>query len=131
MKSAFAFLFFVLSPALALAQDVAVAPSGDLAVGDAISQFAALVGGIKGVTALSMSMLVVQAALLFFRTAFANFTGKAKWLIVSALTLVAGTLSLVATGTPAVAAVVASLSASSFQVYLHQGIKQLTEKSPA
>jgi len=107
-----------------------VAPSGtiDLPVSDALAQLLTLVGGIKTATVLGIVVLVVQGALLFFRTPLAAFAGKAKFLIVAGLTLVAGTLSLVAAGTPWLAAITASLSASSFQVFVHQGITQLSEK---
>lgn len=123
-----AFLFLVvLFPIVAFAQ--AASLPVDLSTQDALSQLLSTLGGIKGATVLGITAVVLQAVLLFFRTSLASFAGKWRLLIVAGLSLVSGTIALVATGTPFLQALGDANTLAALQVLGHQTIKQFTEKA--
>jgi hypothetical protein len=67
---------------------------------------------------------VLQAIMLFFRTPLANFAGKWRFLIVAGTSLVAGTVALIATGTPVLAALAHANTLAATQVFFHQLVTQ-------
>jgi len=105
-------------------------PTADLDVGEALKQLLASLGGLKGASALGIAVFVVQGVLLFFRTQLASFTGKWRLLIVTGLSLVAGVLGLSMAGVPWTTALVHANTIAALQVFIHQLVKQLSEKEP-
>ncbi len=128
-RFAYAFLIFVFAwPVYALAQ--AASLPVDLSTEDALGQLLNSLGGIKGATVLGIVGLVLQSALLFFRTPLANFAGKWRLLIVAGISLVAGTVALVVSGVPVLAALGHANTLAATQVFFHQFIQQF-KKDPA
>jgi hypothetical protein len=120
-KYAVAFLCF-LFPVAAIAQ--AASLPVDLSTQDALGQLLSSLGGVKGASALGIIAVVLQAIMLFFRTPLANFAGKWRFLIVAGTSLVAGTVALIATGTPVLAALAHANTLAATQVFFHQLVTQ-------
>lgn len=101
----------------------------DLEIGDALKQLLAGLGGLKGASALGIAVFVIQGVLLFFRTQLAAFAGKWRLLIVTGLSLVIGVLALSMAGVSWTSALVHANTLAAVQVFIHQLVKQLSEKS--
>lgn len=135
LKRLLAILAILLVPAVAFAQvDPAslpvLLPTADLSTEQALGELLKSLGGFKGATALGIVFLVVQASLLFFRTKLADFAGKWKLVIVTALSLVGGVIGLLVSGVPLLAALTHATTFTSLQVFGNQFIKQFAEKNP-
>ena len=115
-------LFFLLFPVAAIAQ--AASLPVDLSTQDALGQLLSSLGGVKGASALGIIAVVLQAIMLFFRTPLANFAGKWRFLIVAGTSLIAGTVALIATGTPVLAALAHANTLAATQVFFHQLVTQ-------
>ncbi len=125
---AYAFLILVFAwPVYALAQ--AASLPADLTTQEALSQLLTTIGGLKGATVLGITALVLQAILYVFRTPLASFAGKWRLLIVAGLSLVSGTVALVASGMPVLQALGDANTLAALQVLAHQTIKQFTKES--
>lgn len=122
----YAFAIFVfLVPALALSQvELPASMPADVDTGTALSMFIASLGGMKGVTALGVALVIVQGVLLFFRTPLAGFAGKWRLVIVSGVAVVSGVLALVASGVPVLAALLHGTTFAGLQVFGNQFVKQ-------
>ena len=99
MFSVFACLMLFVS--VAYAQDVIVAPTGE-----ELKALLTAIGGLKGASTLAIVVVVVQALLLFFRSSFAAFSGKAQITIVYGLTLVGSIVALKVQGMDILATVI-------------------------
>ncbi len=133
LKRLLAVLAILFVPALALAQVEPASlpvllPTTDLTTDQALGELLKSLGGFKGATALGIVFLVVQALLLFFRTKLADFAGKWKLVIVTALSLVGGVIGLLVSGVPLLAALTHATTFTSLQVFGNQFIKQFAEK---
>ena len=100
---------------------------------DFLGKLLSLVGGYKGMAAGALVLAIVQLLIMFFKTDFAGkifikLTGQVKLLLVAALTIVAGYLTLTASGVPVGEAVVATLALPMVQEFLYQVYKQFFVK---
>jgi len=108
----------------ALADELVIMPPTQ----DEIMALLASLGGLKGMGVLGIVAVVVQGLMLFFRTPLADFAGKWKLTIVLGLSLVGGVVGLVATGMAWLPALLHSTTLAAAQVFIHQLVKQVTEK---
>lgn len=118
LKKLFLFMLFVI-PAMVLAQDVVVPPTPE-----EWQTLLASLGGVKGAGTLGVVAFAVQALMYLFRSELGKFAGKYRLVLVLVLTLGGGVLALKMQGISWVAAVLHSSTLSSFQVLLHQVMKQ-------
>jgi hypothetical protein len=115
--------------AVAMAETV-VEPVTEL---DFLGKLLALIGSAKGLTSIALALAIVQLVIMFFKSSFADklftkLTSQMKWLLVTAMTLVAGYLTAVTTGQTSGQAIVAMLALPMFQEFLFQIYKQFVEK---
>lgn len=133
------YLFILIFSVFAFAEagDPTVIPPDPTAAPTAeeLKTFFAAIGGWASLGTMGFVMIAVQAVLFFLRSKFANFifedmAGWVKFLVVSFLSLVSCVLALKLG--PAnlswAEALLHSSTLTSFQVYLHQGMKQLGQK---
>jgi low affinity Fe/Cu permease len=125
MKFALACLALLLVPVVALAQ--ASLPV-ELPVDVALSEFLKSLGGLPGAGALGIAVIVSQAAMRFFQTPLANFAGKWKLLIATGIAILTAFLGLLANGVDWKGALLHSVTIGAVNTFLHQLVKQLTEK---
>lgn len=123
-----AFLSILLLPFVALAQ--ASLPT-ELPVDQALSELLKSIGGMNGASALGIALVATQAVMLFFRTPLANFAGKWKLLIAAGVSIVIAFLGLLASGIDWKAAILHSFTLGAVNTFLHQLVKQLSEKPVA
>lgn len=119
----------LIAPLLVFAQ-VDMTPVSEV---DFLGQVFAFVGGYKGMTALAVTVAVVQLLIMFaklptFGKIFTKLTGDMKLLIVTGLTLVAGYLALKVAGVPSSEAIMKTLALPVFQEYIFQLYKQFFAK---
>lgn len=108
---------------VAFAQDPASVPV-DLQSSEALEEILKSVGGLQGAGALGIVAVVVQVLMSFFRSPLANFAGKFRLLIVSALSMVGGVLALKLSGVDWVGSLVHSATLTSVMVFGNQIVKQ-------
>lgn len=135
LLGAFIYLF---AGVLAFAQEsvTAVASSIDLtpvAEVDFLGKLLSLIGGYKGMATGALVLAVVQLVIMFLKTdlagkIFQKLTGQAKLMAVTFFTIVAGYLTLTASGKPVGEAVVATLALPMVQEFLYQVYKQFFVK---
>lgn len=128
MVSAIALVQFFIGQAASLPASV---PTSEIPVGDALSQLIAVIGGLKGATALGIAIAVTQAIMLFFRTPLAAFAGKWKFLIVVSLASVTTYLGLVASGVNWGVALTSAPFVAAIQVLFNQGVKMFKPETPS
>lgn len=85
-------------------------------------------GGMKGAGLLLIVAMITQLLVKFSDTKWAAFEGKWKLLAVSGLTLIGGVAALMSQGLTFMAALLHSTTLATAQVFLHQVVKQITEK---
>lgn len=100
---------------------------------DLISKIISVIGGYKEMALGALILAVVQLLIMFLKTEFAGkiftkLTGQAKLMAVTALTIVAGYMTLTANGTPVGEAIVATLALPMVQEFLYQIYKQFFAK---
>lgn len=118
-----------LFPFAALSSDVVV-PSSipvDLDAGEAITLVLTSLGGLKGVTALGIALVVTQGLMAFFRTKFAGFAGKWRLVIVTGLSVASCVIALSASGVPVLASIMHAQTFAALQVFLNQFVKQFAK----
>lgn len=119
-------LLTLLIPILAFAQSSLPA---DLPTDQALEIFVKSLGGLKGAGALAISLIVVQAIMLFFRTPLANFAGKWRFLVVAGLSIVTGFIGMLVAGVDWKLALMHADVLAAVQVFFHQLVKQFLTKS--
>ena len=87
---------------------------------DVLTELLTFVGGLKGASVLAISVGVTQLLMKFFNSSLANFAGKYKLLVVSALSLVASVLGSFASGASIMNALMSGAVLASVQVFGHQ-----------
>src|SRR6185295_18726759 len=93
-----------------------------------LSALFASLGGLKGAGTLLIVATLTQLLVKFSDTKWAAFEGKWKLLAVSGLTLLGGVAALMSQGLTFTAALLHSSTLATAQVFLHQVVKQITEK---
>lgn len=88
------------------------------------STFLTSIGNAKGLGAMGVSALVAQGSLLLLRTKVGDLTGRAKFLLVTSLTVVAGVTSLRISGLDWPSSLMHSSTLAAGQVFVHQLFKQ-------
>lgn len=117
---------------VAFAQDAASLPTSlpaDLETGEALKLLITSLGGLNGASALAAVAVGVQVLMAFFRSPLANFAGKYRLLIVSALSMVFGVLALKLSGVDWVGALVHSATLTSVMVFGNQVLKQFKKEA--
>lgn len=104
-------------------------PTAPVATEDFLKALFESIGKLKGAGTMGIVVVVVQLLMLFFRTPLANFAGKYRLLIASALTMVGGVIGLKLTGVDWMAALVHSSTLAAFQVFGHQAFVQFIKKA--
>lgn len=110
--------------AAALAQEAVVPPSGE----EVKALFEAL-GGLKGLGALGIVALVVQAVMLVLRSAIGGLLGKFRLVIVYGLSIVGGVLALHLSGVGIGAALLHANTLAALQVFANQIYRQFLVKA--
>ena len=128
MKKLVLSLGILLMPVLAFSS-VPVDLSQEVPVQDFLAFLIQSMGGMKGASTLAVVAIILQGALILFRTSLLDkFSGKYKLLIVYALSLVGGIVALMTQGIDFNAALIHSNSLAAYQVFFHQVIKHVAEK---
>lgn len=118
------FLLSILLIALpAFAQEI-VPPSQD-----ELMQLFASLGGLAGMKAIAIAAFVVQAVMLLLRSKLSEVLGKYRLLVVYGISIIAGVLSLIASGVNVGAAFVHANTLAAFGVFFNQIYKQFVTKS--
>lgn len=128
MKFLLAILAVLLIPLVAFAQ--ASLPT-ELPTDQALTEMLKSLGGIQGAGALGIALAVTQIAMYFFRSPLASFAGKWKLLIASGIAISTAFIGLISTGVDWKAAFLHSAVIAAVNTFIHQAIKQATEKPPA
>lgn len=123
-----AMIFVLMFSVFGFAQEVP--PVSEL---DFLTQLLQFVGGVKGMTTLAAVLAGVQLVIMFLKTEFAGkifakMTGQAKFMLVTALTIVAGYLTLLVAGVPTGEALMKTLALPLVQEFIFQIYKQFIEK---
>ena len=115
-------------PVIALAQ--ASLPSGatDLPVADAFAQLVALLATLKGATALTITVVIVQALMLILRTPLADKLGKWKLTALLGLTCLVSLFSAKLAGASWGVALLSGPLLAAAQNFAHQLFTQFSEK---
>jgi hypothetical protein len=131
-----ALLAVILWPALAIAQAVAASLPASMPASmpvipydQALQQLLALLGGLKGATAMAVVVVVVQGLMLALKTPLGDYAGKYKLLAITGLTLVGGVGALLLSHVTIVGALTNATTIAAIQVFIHQIVSQFTEKS--
>ncbi len=97
---------------------------------DVIAELLKFVGGIKGASALAISIAAIQLVMLALRAPLANFAGKWKLLIVASLSIVAGVLAGVSSGASLLESILNGTVLAAVQVLVSQIQIQFFTKEP-
>lgn len=100
----------------AFAQDGGVTPPS----GEELNLFLQSLGGVGSLKAVGIVLLVVQGLMLFFRSKLADFAGKYKLLIVTALTLIASICAGLVSGQSISASILSGGALATLQVFMNQ-----------
>ncbi len=97
--------------------------------GEEIKAFIASIGGLKGLGALGIVAIIVQALMLLTKTAFANILGKWQLTLVYLFTLGGGIFVLKTTGLDWMSVFLHSTTLAALQVFVNQIIRQFFPKT--
>lgn len=105
-----------------------IATVAEVPVSDVLQSLIAVIGGIKGASALGVSVLIVQLLMAFFGSSLADFAGKYKLLIVYGLSLGATFLASLVSGSSLMSALISGNVLAAAQVFGHQVYSQFFVK---
>lgn len=128
MRKLWLFLLVLFSacllPVLGVAQDVIQPPT----LQDLQTLLQSL-GGLKGMSALAIVVLVVQGVMLLLRTQAGELLGKYRLLVLYAGSMILAPIVLIASGASVGAALVHANTLAALQVFANQIFKQFITKS--
>lgn len=103
--------------------------SPELGYGDAVTQILALIGDFKSIPKYGIPMIIVQSLMLLMKTGLANFTGKAKLIVVSALSFASLIVTQLISGADFGAIIADGAIITALSVLIHQIIKQSSKEN--
>lgn len=111
-----------LVPSLVSAQEI-MPPSGE-----DFQLLLASLGGLKGMKALAIVMVILQGVMLFIRSKAGELLGKYRLLILYAGSLILAPIALISSGVGIGAAFIHANTLAAIQVFLNQIFKQFVSK---